>query len=80
MLRSADDLIDRLKQFSIHSHNTVVSFNVPVVSLFTNAPLAKTIELIIGRLYSEGNPNSMPLRKLMFITIQGLFMYKNKLK
>ena len=52
--------------------------------MFTNVPLAKTIELIIDRLYSEDNPNSMPVtadifRKLMFLTIQGLFMYKNRL-
>ena len=81
-LRSTDDFIERLKHFSINSHNIVVSFDV--VSLFTNVPLAKTIELIIDRLYSEDNPVSMPVtadifRKLMFLTTQGLFMYENKL-
>ena len=82
LLRSTDDFIERLKHLSINSHNIVVSFDV--VSLFTNVPLAKTIELIIDRLYSEDNPVSMPVtadifRKLMFLTTQGLFMYKNKL-
>ena len=82
LLWSADDFIERLKQFSISSHSTVVSFDE--VSLFTNASPAETIELIINRLYSEDNPNSMPVtadifRKLMFLTTQGLFMYKNKL-
>ena len=46
--------------------------------------MAETIELIIDKLYSEDNPNSMPVtadifRKLMFLTTQGLFMYKDKL-
>ena len=82
LLRSTDDFIERLKQFSINSHNIVVSFDV--VSLFTNVPLDETIELIIDRLYSKDNPNSMPVttdifRKLMFLTTQGLFMYKSKL-
>ena len=52
--------------------------------MFTNVSLAETIELIIDRLYSKDNPNSMMVtadnfRKLMFLTTQGLFMYKNKL-
>ena len=81
LLRSTDDFIERLKRISINSHNIVISFDV--ASLFTNVPLAKTIEQIIDRLYSEDNPNLMPItadifRKLMFLTTQGLFMYKNK--
>ena len=82
LLRSMNDFIERLKQCSINSHNIVVSFDV--VSLFTNVPLAETIELIIDRLYSEDNPNSMLVTadifwKLMFLTTQGLFIYKDKL-
>ena len=55
-----------------------------VVSLFTNVPLSETIELIINRLYADGNPYVIPFdndvfRKLMFMATQGLFMYKDKL-
>ena len=55
-----------------------------VVSLFTNVPLSETIELIINRLYADGNPYAIPFdkdvfRKLMFMATQGLFMYKDKL-
>ena len=75
-------VIERLKQFSINSDNTVVSFDV--VSLFTNVPLAETIELIIDRLYSQDNSNTRPVTtdiffKFMYSTTQGLFMYKSKL-
>ena len=53
-------------------------------ALFTNVSRAETTELTIDRLYSEGNLNSMLVttdifRKLMFLTTQVLFMYKNKL-
>ena len=55
-----------------------------VVSLCTNVPLSETIELIINRLYADGNPYAIPFdkvvfRKLMFMATQGLFMYKDKL-
>ena len=55
-----------------------------VVSLFTNVPLSETIELIINRLYADGNPYAIPFdkvvfRKLMFMATQSLFMYKDKL-
>ena len=55
-----------------------------VVSLFTNVPLSETIELIINRLYADGNPYAITFdkdvfRKLMFMAAQGLFMYKDKL-
>ena len=64
LLWSTDNFIERLKQFSINSHNTVVSFDV--VSLFTNVPLAETIELIIDRLYSKDKPNSMAVTAEIF--------------
>ena len=64
LLRSMDDFIKRLKQFSINTQNTVVSFDV--VSLLPNVPLAETIEVIIGRLYSEDNLNFMPITADIF--------------
>jgi len=52
--------IDRLKQFRCNISHNIVSF--VVVSLFTNAPLSETIELIINRLYTD-NPNAVPFEK-----------------
>ena len=54
------------------------------MSLFTNVPLSETIELIINRLYADGNPYCIPFDKnifckLMFMATQGLFMYNDKL-
>ena len=59
----------------------MVSFDA--VSLFTNVPLAETIELIIHRLYDDDNYNAVSVnenvfRKLMFMATQGLFMCDNK--
>ena len=60
----------------------MVSFDV--VSLFTNVPLAETIELIFEKLYDDNNSNAIPFeksifRQLMFMATQGLFMYNDKL-
>ena len=64
--------------------------SIDVISLFTNAPLVKTIEMIINQSYDEHNNNSMPipkdiLKKLMFLATQEIFIhnerfYKQKLK
>ena len=58
LLKSTDDFIERLKQFRCNDSYRIVSFDV--VSLFTNVPLSKTIELIINRLYADGNPYAIP--------------------
>ena len=56
-----------------------------VVSLFTKyVPVSETFELIINRLYADGNQYSIPFgkdffRKLMFMATQDFFMYKSKL-
>ena len=60
----------------------MVSFDV--VSLFTNVPLAQTIELVIERLHDNNNSNAIPFeksvfRQLMFMATQGIFMYNDKL-
>ena len=82
LLRSTENFIERLKECPCNNKNTMVSFDV--VSLFTNAPLAETIELVIERLYDNNNSNAIPLEKsvfcqLMFMATQGLFMYNDKL-
>ena len=82
MLKSTDDFIERLKQFSSNNLFRIVNFDV--VSLFTNVPLSETIERIINRLYADGNPHTISFdkdvfRKLMFMSTQRLFMSKDKL-
>ena len=64
LLKSTDDFIERLKQFPCNNSYRIVSFDV--VSLFTNVPLSETIELIINRLYADGNPYAIPFDKDVF--------------
>ena len=82
LLDSTENFIERLKECPCNNKNTMVSFDV--VSLFTNVPLAETIELVIERLYDNNNSNAIPFeksvfRQLMFMAMQGLFMYNDKL-
>ena len=82
LLRSTENFIERLKECPCNNKNTMVSFDV--VSLFTNVPLAETIELVIKRLYDNNNSNAIPFeksvfRQLMFMATQGLFIYNDKL-
>ena len=56
----------------------MVSFDA--VSLFTNVPLAKTIELILDRMYDNDNCNAVAVNKtlfckFMFMATQGFFIY-----
>ena len=80
LLKSTDNFIERLKQFPCNNSYRIVSFDV--ASSFTNVPLFETIELIINRLYADGNPYAIPFdkdvfRKLMFMATQGLFIRTN---
>ena len=82
LLRSTKNFMERLKECPCNNKNTMVSFDV--VSLFTNVPLAETIELVIERLYDDKNGNAIPFeksvfRQLMFMATQGLFMYNDQL-
>ena len=82
LLRSTKNFIERLEECPYNNKNTMVSFDV--VSLFTNAPIAETIELVIERLYDNNNSNAIPFeksvfRQLMFMATQRLFMYNDKL-
>jgi len=53
MLKSTEHFIEKLKEFNPNSKHNIVSFDV--VSLFTNVPLAETIDIIISHLYDENN-------------------------
>ena len=82
LLHSMKNFFERLKECPCNNKNTMVSFDV--LSLYTNVPLAETIELVIERLYDNNNSNAIPFeksvfRQLMFVATQGLFMYNNKL-
>ena len=58
LLKSTDNFIECLKQFPCNHLYRIVSFDV--VSLFTNVPFSETIELIINRLYADGNLHAIP--------------------
>ena len=64
LLRSTENFIEKLKECLCNNKNTMVSFDV--VSLFTNVPLAETIELVIERLYDNNSSNAIPFEKSMF--------------
>ena len=75
LLKSTQEFTDRLKETPFNNGNSMVSFDA--VSLFTNVPLAETIELIIDRMYDDDNCNAVPVNKvvfckLMFTATQGL--------
>ena len=81
LLRSTEDFLERLKQFPCNDKCVLVSFDV--VSLFTNVPLSKTIDLITNYLYVNENANNISLpkevfRELMCMTTQGIFMHNGK--
>ena len=82
MLSSTNHFIEKLKQVNVQSHQILVSFNV--VSLFTNVPLAETIQIIANYLFGKDNPNTPPMEKHAFIKLmklatQGMFLYNGEL-
>ena len=79
--KSIKDFIEHMKQFPCNDSYCIVSFDD--VSLFANAPLSETIDLIINCLYANGNPYPIMFDKdvfceLMFMATQGLSLYKDK--
>ena len=60
----------------------LVSFDE--VSLFTNVPLAETIENISEKIFAEDNGDTPPIRKdifikLMHLATEGFFTFNDKL-
>ena len=82
MLDSTFHLLDKLKEFSPSSNQSMVSFDV--VFLFTNVPLEETTNMLVNYVNKENNP-SLPafekdfFAKLIRLATQGLFLYKDTL-
>ena len=61
-LKSTPQFMKQVRQFKFNKKQIMVSFNV--VSLFTNVPLYKTIEIIANRLYPDDPPlNQLSIQK-----------------
>ena len=75
--------LERLKEFNIKEKDYCLSFDV--VSLFTNIPLAETIDMIAERLYSDNNTKGIPsipktsLIELLKCATSGIFSHRDKL-
>ena len=83
MLPSSQEFVETLKNFQFKPTHKLVSFDVK--SLFTNAPLEKTIDIIANTIYAD-DTNILPIpiskevfKKLMIMATQGIFMYNDKL-
>ena len=81
ILDSTQNVLQKMNQFIPQKHQVTVSFYV--ISLFTNVPLAETIELIASYVHVKDNPSCPAFNKdifvkLMFKPTQGLFLYKDE--
>ena len=82
MLDSTQYFLQKMNEFIPQTNQVTASFDV--IFLFTNVPLAETIELIASYVYAKDNPSCPPFNKnifvkLMFKATQGLFLYKDEL-
>ena len=82
MLSSTNHFIEKLKEVKVNHIKILVSFDV--VSLFTNAPLEKTTQIIANYLFDKDTPNTPPMEKHAFIkrmklATQGMFLYNGEL-
>ena len=80
MLHSTSDFIDKLKLYSIHGNETMVSFDVS--SLFTNVPLLETIDIVCDYAYSDNAITTPPFkrevfRKMLILCSKGMFIYND---
>lgn len=81
MLQSTSSFMDKLKLFKFKPSHVLVSYDV--VSLFTNIPLKKTIDIICDYVYSSSNSkpsySRQTFKRLLEIATGGYFLYKGKL-
>ena len=80
-LNSTFEFVERLKGYTFTGNEILCSFDVE--SLFTNVPLAETIELVTQYVY-DSDPSRFPFERKHFVTLlekatSGMFLYKDKL-
>ena len=79
MLDSTSSFLGKLKEFCFKPTNILISFDV--VSLFTNVPLAQTIDKIADHIYElDSRPtfDKKTFKKLMHMATSGIFMYRER--
>ena len=79
MLDSTSSFLGKLKEFCFKPTDILISFDV--VSLFTNVPLAQTIDKIADHIYElDSRPtfDKKTFKKLMTIATSGIFMYRER--
>ena len=79
---STGEFLNGLKDVIFEVGDKIVSFDV--VSLYTNIPLAETIDIVVDDLYKEESVRIPPVPKKVFkrllqIATGGMFMHQNKL-
>ena len=82
ILDSTQDFLQKMNEFIPQTDQVTASFDV--IFLFTNVPIAETIELIASYVYAKGNPSCPPFNKNIFVKLlfeatQELFLYKDEL-
>ena len=82
MLTSTKNFIDRINSTNVKPNDIMVSFDV--CSLFTNVPLAETIDIITEYCFSNQAKLIPPVdkkifKKLLKLATGGLFMYNGRL-
>ena len=80
ILRSTDDSLLMLNNSNISSNDKLVSYDA--VSLFTNIPLNKAINIIADYVFSDVNTHKPLMDKHIFVKLlhlasEGLFLYKD---
>ena len=79
MLDCTSSFLGKLKEFCFKPTDILISFDV--VSLFTNVPLAQTIDKIADHIYElDSRPtfDKKTFKKLMHMATSGIFMYRER--
>ena len=79
MLDSTSSFLGKLKEFCFKPTDILISFDV--VSLFTNVPLAQTIDKIADHIYElDSRPtfDKKTFKKLLHMATSGIFVYRER--